>query len=157
VASIGTTWKPVTEKISGTKHDVEEMIYCYMLERNTATVFHAMRIAERGLRRLAKTLRVALIHHGNAQAVEFADWEKIITGIKGKIDVARRSLPPGSRREKRLMMYSDAADHCVFMKDIWRNNVSHTRKPYNASEALGVIERVRDFMIFLVGKPNASK
>lgn len=35
------------------------------------------------------------------------------------------------------------------MKDIWRNSAAHTRKPYKASEALGVYERVRDFMHFL--------
>jgi len=35
------------------------------------------------------------------------------------------------------------------MKDIWRNNMAHTRKPYNQTEAVGVMERVREFMQFL--------
>jgi hypothetical protein len=47
------------------------------------------------------------------------------------------------------MKYSDAADHCEFMKDIWRNNVSHTRKAYSDPEAVAVLQRVREFMEFL--------
>jgi len=124
------------------------MVYCYVLERNTASVFHAMRVAEYGLRFLAKRIRATVSHSGKPQRLEYAEWDKVITAIKNKLDPIRR-LPSGPQRQSKLEMFSDAADHCTFMKDIFRNNVSHTRKPYKPSEALGVIERVRDFMIFI--------
>jgi len=142
------TFAPIWLEIPDSYSDTTEAINCYALERNTAAVYHLMRVAEYGLRRLARKLRVSLTHKGKACPVEFGDWEKVITAIKGKIDEAR-TLPAGPHKQRKLELYSDAADHCVFMKDIWRNNVAHARRPYKSSEALGVIERVRDFMHFL--------
>ena len=55
-------------------------------------------------------------------------------------------MPKGPKRQEKLELLSDAADHCVFMKDIWRNSVSHTRNPYKKSEAIAALDRVRDFM-----------
>jgi len=68
--------------------------------------------------------------------------------VQGKIKAAR-ALNPGPKKETLLAKYSDAADHCTYMRDLWRNPVSHTRQQYKFSEALGVYERVRDFMRFL--------
>jgi hypothetical protein len=141
-------WKVIWTEFPPAKRDVQEAVYCYVLERDTATVFHAMRVAEHGLRSLARRLHVALTHKGRHQPIEFADWEKVIDGIKVKI-AASRQLSKGPKQVRKLELYSDMADHCVFMKDIWRNNVSHARKPYKSSEALSVLERVRDFMLFL--------
>ena len=76
--------------------------------------------------------------------------------IKNKITRAR-TAPAGPKKQAKLEFYSDAADHCVFMKDIWRNNVSHSRKPYKPGEAQAVLERVRDFMIFLADNLNDNK
>ena len=59
------------------------------------------------------------------------------------------------KRSTDLEKLSDAEDHCVFMKDIWRNAVSHTRKPYNESEAKFVLERVHGFMQFVTTQSAA--
>ncbi len=128
--------------------DIREVGNCLAVECPTAAVFHLMRVAEYGLRALAKRLHVRLTHSGLRQPIEFADWEKVITGIKNEITKAR-ALNPGPKRQLKLEMYSDAADHCVYMKDIFRNNISHTRKPYTLPEAFDIMERVRDFMVFL--------
>lgn len=125
----------------------------YALDQGTACVFHLMRIAELGLRSLARTLKVQISHKGKFCPLEYGEWDKIITAIKNKIDPIRK-LPAGPNRQAKLEFYSDAADHCTFMKDVWRNNVAHTRKPYSKSESLTVLERVRDFMHFLaLGRP----
>jgi hypothetical protein len=107
-----------------------------------------MRAAERGLRMLARRLHVTLTHSGKAVPIEFADWNKIITGIKNKIADAHK-LAPGPKRQAKLETYSSAADHCEYMKEIWRNNVSHTRKPYTEDEAIDALKKVRNFMQFL--------
>jgi hypothetical protein len=127
------------------REDLREAGNCIAVVLPTAAVFHLMRVAEQGLRVLAKALRVRLTHGGHLHPIEYADWEKVITGIKNKIAKAR-SLPVGPKRQEKLERYSDAADHCLFMKDIWRNNVAHARKPYIPVEALGVFNRVKDFM-----------
>ena len=138
----------VYARFAEAENDIRNAGSCYAVGLPTAGVFHAMRAAEHGLRYLARKLRVKLIHSGRSQKVEYADWDKVITGIRNKIDDARK-LPKGPRRQAKIEHHSDAADHCLFMKDIWRNGVSHTRKPYSDTEALAAIERVRDFMKFL--------
>jgi hypothetical protein len=137
----------VVKLFPGAAQDLNESVKCFVSSRYTACVFQSMRVAEHGLRRLAKRLKVTLTHSGHSCPVEFADWDKVITGIRNKL-IAIRQLPQGLKRQTQLEMYSDAADHCTFMKDIWRNNVSHTRKPYLEPEALAVLGRVGDFMKF---------
>jgi hypothetical protein len=146
--NVSKDWADVWVKIPLSKEDIERAIDCYVLEQDTASVFHLMRVAEVGLRALAKKLRVRIIHNGKTCPIEYGDWEKVITGIKNKIEQTR-TLPAGPKKQAKLEFYSDAADHCVFMKDIWRNNVSHTRRAYNDSEALAVLSRVKGFMDFL--------
>ena len=130
-----------------TKPDVRDSGNCLAVGLYTASVFHLMRSAEHCLRFLAKRLKVTLTHRGSNHPIEYADWDKIITGCKNEITNAR-GLSHGAKRQAKLELYSDAADHCLFMKDIWRNNISHTRKPYIESEAMSVFERVRDFARF---------
>jgi hypothetical protein len=131
--------------------DIKSAGNCFVADEHTATVFHLIRAAEHGLRALARKLRVRLTHSGRLQPIEFADWDKVITACKNKIDAARK-LSSGPRKLEKLALYADAADHCLYMKDIWRNNVSHTRKPYIESEAQVVMDRVRDFMTFLADR-----
>jgi hypothetical protein len=147
-AELDKTWNNVLISIPDAQRDIDDGHHAYMCDLNTASVFHMMRVAEHGLRILAKKLQVKLKHRGLFVPIEFADWDKVITAIKNKIDAVRQTRV-GPKRQAQLEKYSDAADHCVFMKDIWRNTVSHARKPYDATEALSLIERVRGFMQFV--------
>jgi len=138
----------VYEKFEAARLDVKASGNCLSGELFTAAVFHLMRVAEHGLRGLSRKVNVRLTHKGKTLPVEFAEWDGVITAIKNKIEASRK-LPRGPRRQARLEFYSDAADHCLFMKEIWRNNISHARKPYIEAEALAVFNRVKDFMLFL--------
>jgi hypothetical protein len=137
-AAFDGAWKDITEAGS-----------CLAVGLPTAAVFHLMRVAEHGLRALARKMRVKVLHKGRTHPVEFADWETIIAAIKTRIEITRK-LQKGPKRKLRLERYSDAADHCTYMKDIWRNDISHTGKQYLHSEACVVLDRVRDFMQFIV-------
>lgn len=141
-------WDTVWKKLPDTKVDSTEAVECYVLGKATASVFHSMRVAEYCLRGLARRLKVRLTHRGKAQPIEFAEWQKLIDGCNCQLTSAR-ALSPGARRQGQLELYSDAAQHCVFMKDIWRNNVSHTRTAYIDSEALTVLNRVLEFARFV--------
>jgi hypothetical protein len=107
-----------------------------------------MRTAEHGLRALARKLKVTITHGNKECPIEYGEWGKIITAIKNKIADARK-LSTGPKRQAKLESYSNAADHCEYMKDIWRNSTCHARTPYKFSEAISVFERVRDFMQYL--------
>jgi hypothetical protein len=135
--------------------ELREAGNCLAVWRGTACVFHCMRIAEHGLRKLAKKLRVQITDKGKKCPLEYGDWDKVITAIRNKI-AAVRALPRGPRKEGQLQFYSEAADHCEYMKDIWRNELAHTRRIYNKQETLGVFHRVRDFSEFLA-KHDAHK
>jgi hypothetical protein len=131
-----------------TAEDIRSVGNCLAVELPTAAVFHLMRVSEHGLRRLAKELRVKVEHKGKPHPIEYADWEKVIDNINKRI-AATRKQRLGPKREEKLQYYSNAADHCTFMKDLYRNPVSHTRKVYSPTEAMGVFERVHAFMQLL--------
>jgi hypothetical protein len=128
--------------------DIKNSGNCLAVELPTAAVFHLMRVSEHGLRYLAKKLRATVKHNKSLCPLEYAEWDKVITAVKNKIE-EKRKLPKGPQRQAKLEFFSEAADHCLFMKEIWRNNISHTRRPYTQTEAMSVFERVRDFMQFL--------
>jgi hypothetical protein len=143
-----SAWAAVWQKFPEAKEDSESAVDCYALEQNTACVFHLMRVAEFGLRALAKKLNVKLTDKKAPQPVEFATWEKVLNGIRGKLQAAH-AMAKGERRKRKLQFYSDAADQCSYIRDLWRNEVAHTRTSYNDGEALGVMTRVRQFMELL--------
>jgi hypothetical protein len=128
---------------------------CFAAGRWTASVFHSMRVAEYGLRKLAKSLKVNIIDRGKNCPLEYGDWHTVITAIRGKIADARK-LPAGPKKTEALRRYSDAADHCEYMKDIWRNEISHTRRAYSKAECLGAIDRVRGFIQSIPMKPKST-
>ena len=104
-----------------------------------------MRVAEHGLRTVAAKLRVELTDKNVTMPIQFADWNKLITGIKNKIDDLRR-LPNASEKEEGLALYSDIANQAEHIKDLWRNNICHSRRTFNSNEALGIMERIKGFM-----------
>ncbi|MGA2516207.1 MAG: hypothetical protein ABSG44_06625 [Thermodesulfobacteriota bacterium] len=139
----------VLRQFPGASEDIKSAGNCLAIELPTATVFHLMRVSEHGLRQLAKKLHVKVTDNKKLCPLEYTEWDKIIIAIKHKIDDKRSGLPKGPRRQAQIELYSEAADHCTFIKDIWRNSVSHTRRPYTQTEAISVFERIRDFMQFL--------
>lgn len=125
--------------------ELMEMGRCFATSRAPACVFHCMRIAEYGLRILAQRVHVKLTDKGKPIPIEYGTWDKVITGIRNQITEIRKK-PIGPRKEKALQFYSAAADHCDYMKDIWRNEIAHSRhRFYTREEVLGVISRVRLF------------
>jgi hypothetical protein len=129
--------------------EMREIGNCFVASRPTACVFHCMRVAEYGLRKLAGRLRVKLTDKGAPIPIEYGTWDKVIQQIRAKIADARKN-PIGPKKEQALQFYSAAADQCEYMKDIWRNEISHTRRrSYTKDEVLGVINRVRDFVTLL--------
>lgn len=79
-------------------HEMFEAGNCFTAGRWTATVFHCMRVAEYGLRKLAKKLRVTISNKGKNCPIEYGDWDTVITAIKNKITELRK-LPRGPQKE----------------------------------------------------------
>jgi hypothetical protein len=149
-------WGVIWTQFPDVKEDSQDAVDCYALEKNTACVFHMMRVAEMGLRSIAKKVKVKLTDKKEPLPVEFATWNKVIDGIKTKI-AAVRTKPKSTRQNEQLQFYSDAADQCTYIRDLWRNDVSHHRKSFNDGEALGVLTRVQQLMEFLARKEGNGK
>lgn len=141
-------WTKAWKAVPASEQDTRDANLAYAHGLYTASVFHSMRVAEVGLRFIAKQLRITITDRGKKVPVEYGTWDKVITQCKNKI-TDQRKLPKNAANSQRLQRYSDAADHCGYMKDIWRNDVSHARKVYIQSEALVVLDRVSAFMQFL--------
>ena len=109
-----------------------------------------MRTAEYGLRSLARHLKVKLKKH----PIEYAEWGTLAVSISAKID----SLPSGRGKKKDddLEFYRGSLSECLFLKDVWRNRVMHTRARYNHSDALGVFLHVKEFMTRLASRVAES-
>jgi hypothetical protein len=135
----------VYKKIPEARRDIKEAGNSLAAELYTACVFHLTRTAEHGLRKLARRLKVKLVHNQKPTPLEEEDWEKIIVGIDGKITTIRQITLKAKKREQ-LKLYSDLAQHCRYIRDIFRNDVSHTGDPYNYEEAKAAWSRVRPFM-----------
>jgi hypothetical protein len=135
----------VYEKFEAARQDIKDVGNCLAASLPTASVFHSMRVAEIGLRHIARKFGVKLKDKGKPTPVDFATWDKVISGIRGKLNKAH-GLPNGPRKNKQLQFYSDLADQCMYFKDMWRNEVAHSRRRFIDAEAEGIMVRVRDFM-----------
>jgi hypothetical protein len=135
-------WQQVYEAFHDAKADVFDGVVCWSLERNTASVFHMMRVLEYGLLRLSEEVEVVF---------DTQTWHKIIDQIETKIGVLQDTITGPSRKE-RLQFLSEAAKEFRYFKDGWRNYVAHNRVIYDKQQARSVIEHVRAFMTILSTK-----
>jgi hypothetical protein len=134
----------VTQAFPSADFEIHQAGVCLAIGLGTASVFHQMRVLERGLMVLGSTFSV-LVEHRN--------WEQVIQDIEKKIrgmhdDPAWKSLPDW--KEKRES-YAQIASHFGVLKDAWRNYTMHARGKYTEDEAEMVFLNVRDFMQKLAG------
>lgn len=126
----------VLKKFSSAEHDIREAGRCYALERNTACVFHLMRVLERGLAALANEFGVSAAH---------TNWQNIIDQIESKIvQIDKTTHGPNWKDEQSY--YSSAAVQFRHFKNAWRNHTQHARSQYNAEQARHIFEHVCEFM-----------
>jgi hypothetical protein len=133
----------VYDKFESARQDVKDAGNCLAAGLPTACVFHLMRVAEFGLRSIARKVGVKL-----KKRLDFATWGEVIQGINRAL-ASVRAQPHGPGRNRKLQFYSDAAEQCMYIKDLWRNEVSHTRKRYTEREAIEATQRLRHFMELL--------
>jgi hypothetical protein len=122
--------------------DVADAGGCLAVDLNTAAVFHLMRVAEHGLRAIAHDRRIKI---PKKRPVELATWDDIIKGLeKAEDDII--GYPQTLAREAQLAFYHGAMMQLKRFKNVFRNRVSHTREDFGRTQALGVLENVREFM-----------
>jgi hypothetical protein len=120
-------------------YDMREAGNCYAVSRNTACVFHLMRVLEIALGALGSVFGVSLAH---------TNWAPAIDEIEKKIremhkDPIWRALPDCKEQQE---FYAQAASHFAVLKDAWRNYTAHVRGRYDEDEAESILRNIRDLM-----------
>lgn len=142
--SEGVQWEPIKEKFRSAEKDIDSARMCFAVDENTACVFHLMRVAEIGLRALARERHVKI----PKKPLEWAAWQEILTHLGKKVDeIGRRK--PGPTKDAALIFYQGCLGEFGAFKDTYRNVVMHVRKTYDEHEAASALLHVREFMVRL--------
>jgi len=126
-------------RFESARDDIEEAGKSYATSRNTACVFHVMRVLEVGLSVLAKHFHLS---------DEQINWESIINQIQDKIhdiDQLPKDLTPEIWQSEHRF-YSEAAMHLGFLKDTYRNYAMHIHEQYDEADALAIYNHASSFM-----------
>lgn len=138
--------KKVFNRFKRAQYDIKEAGNCLATGANTACVFHLMRVAEHGLRALARRFDIELVNTTTRRPkpIEEATWQEIIDEVNLEIRNARNRATPA--QEKRLEAYLHLNTACKAIKHLWRNPVSHLRGSYTEEKAKIIYSSVRDLM-----------
>jgi hypothetical protein len=112
----------------------------------TASVFHAVRALEIGMRSLAVSLGVEF-----SFPLEQADWHSIIEQMESKVR-AMKDLSKSAVKDADLKFYSETAMQFRYFKDAWRIRVSHARENYDDPQATSVLEHALSFFELIASR-----
>jgi hypothetical protein len=140
-------WRATIAAFPSTRQEIEAAVDCYAMEHNAACVFHLMRVAEIGMRGLARERSVSFPKH----PLEWAEWENIIDQIDSKAKAATAGMPRGLQRDAARAFYSDAVAQLRAFKET-RNRIMHMRGSFDELDAQRSTNQVRDFMNGLSAK-----
>jgi hypothetical protein len=121
--------------------------FCYAMGEDTAAVFHAMGVLQKGLEALAIHLKVSFPSRLDTQ-----QWQAIIDKLQSEINEqtkAARQKPKSEARDEELKFYANTSLQFGYFKDAWRNDTAHFRQNYESDEARTVLTHVKNFMTAL--------
>jgi hypothetical protein len=128
------------EAFPAARDDLNNSGFCLAADLHDAAVFHLMRVVEIGLRALARKLKVTI----PKTQLDYAGWKAVVGRIEAHLD-AKMPKARGAKQELALKFKHDLlADFKAF--EVARNELMHGRGHYGPKEAIGMFERVRDFM-----------
>lgn len=129
--------------------DSREAVECYSLGRNTACVFHLMRVVEFGMRSLAASLKVKNIKSGKQgkamTPIAWAEWQTIIEAMEQAL-ANMSNMKRGAKKAADQAFYHRAMLDLRSFKDAFRNHVMHARVSYDEHQAMSIMNHTRAFM-----------
>jgi hypothetical protein len=75
-------WNPIADKFPLVKAEALAATDCYAMGHDTASIFHTMRVAEHGLRALAKERKITLPRDKH---IDWGQWQEIIKELNDEI------------------------------------------------------------------------
>lgn len=135
----------VSVRFSNAILHIEEAVKCYATGRNTACVFHLMRVMEVGLRGLGKSL-----NNPNLDPKRNPTWEAILKPCDDELKKPLKDRTDEWRSDE--LFFSNATANLRAVKDAWRNPTLHVEINYDEERALEIFNAVKAFMRHLATK-----
>jgi hypothetical protein len=147
-------FKPyVKDKFPITIRDIEEAGKCFALGRYTGCVFHLMRVAEIGLRALARDRRIKF---DKKSPIELKQWKEIFDKLENE-EGRIKNLPTNTAREAQFAFYHGAMMDLRAFQHLYRDRTMHAREFYDREQANKAMSRVASFMNTLAEKISETK
>jgi hypothetical protein len=119
--------------------DIDEAGKCLATGRNTACVFHLMRIMECGLRVLGKSL-----NDPNLDPKKNPTWDRILQRCDKELQVPYNQRTQDWQTHQQF--FAEATANLRAVKDAWRNPALHIERFYDEEKALDIWRAVKAFM-----------
>lgn len=118
-------------------YDLDEACKSFSFSRNTACVFHLMRVMERAVQKIGKKLHIP--------KVKDKKWNSIIRAVKEAVEKKYQD-PKNSNRIKyeSILLYLDS------IRVVWRNPTMHPKAIYTEEETGEIVLAVKAFLNDLV-------
>lgn len=149
--SVNAQWQPVVLAFPTAKREIEAGLDCYAFDDLSGCVFHMMRIAELGLRAIARERGIEKVGGKKNKPLEWGTWKEVSDAIRDALKEIM-SKPPGPKRDAAHAFYEIALDKMRFMQGLYRDPTMHFRDKYEKGEAFDAISNVYNFMITLSDK-----
>jgi hypothetical protein len=148
VARATIDWKEVLDAFPSSRREIETGMDCYALGDYSGSIFHMIRIAELGLRAIARERGVESV--GRDKPLEWGTWQDVFQAIEAKLKEVRQSKA-GSERDKELSFYDTSLSDLRRLQG-YRDPTMHFRDDYGRGEAYDAIHRVKSLMMALSAK-----
>lgn len=140
----------VHKRFLSATHDIEEAGKCLTFGRNTATVFHLMRVMETGLRALGRSL-----NDPSLDPKRNPSWETILRKCDQELQKPIKDRSAEWATDDAF--FSTATANLRVVKDAWRNPTMHVERVYDEDLARGAWNATRAFMRHLATKLSETK
>lgn|SRR5574337_356514 len=130
--------KGVIDKFQSVTYDIEEAGKCFALGRNTACVYHLMRITEAGMNAIARKIRIADTN---------PSWKVVIDAIDKELKNEAKFKAPEMKADFDFLSNVSANMHSI--KIAWRNKVMHLERKYTEEEAESIFNATKGLMRYL--------
>ncbi len=144
------------------RDDIREAGNCYATGAYTASVFHLMRAAEVGAKAMIRALKAQKYIGGRKmvkgkmvfqrKSIELCDWQTLIRGLREAYKGLDKKSSTSVKRKATLAFYSEALSQFEYLKNGWRNSISHghevapDRRFFLQGETEDIIKNTRHFM-----------
>ena len=156
---IEVDWKGVLDAFPSSRREIERGIDCYALGDHVGCVFHMMRVAELGLRTIARERGITSLGKKKPKPIEWGTWQEVFDAIEGQLKAVRQARA-GSKRDLALSFYDTALSDLRTLRGLYRDPTMHFRETYDQGEAYSAVFRVKSLMGALatkLGEANTRK